>query len=142
MRMNIALLLLFSVIACHCNHAPPCVDISEGVYGWTGDFVAEPGGGFEGRSMSVAWLAEARDGAQVPNAIALSDSDGFFQIALPAGVRILCVGTGTLSSFQVDWAEEDCMAVDVQSIEHWSYVIDIGDGEWIGEYGPELALCE
>lgn len=92
--------------------------------------------------MSVAWLAEARDGGQLPTAIVVSDRGGFFEITLPAGERILCVGTGDLSGFHVDWAQGDCFTVDVQGIASWSYVTDIGTGEWIEDYPPEIAQCE
>jgi len=137
-----AMLVLLSSLGCQANDESPCVSVAEGVYGWTGDFVAEPGGGFEGHSMSVAWLAEDRDGDQVPTAVTVSDRSGFFEMAVPAGVGVLCVGTGDLSNFHVAWADEDCFTVDVQGLASWSYVTDIGIGAWIGDYGDEIALCE
>ncbi len=141
MRITLVLLILFSCAACH-ESEPPCVGIRTGVYGWTGELIAEPGGGFQRHSLQIAWLAEARDGDQMPRAVVTSRRDGFFEIELPEGDQILCGGTGDHVSFHVDDAYFNCMTVFVIGLEQWSYVFDMGDGQWNPDYGPEVDLCE
>ncbi len=141
MRISIILLVLLSCGAWGCRSEPRCVSITEGVYGWTGDFVLETGAGFERRRMNIAWLDAALDGDHVPNAVFHSDNDGFFEITLPAGPRVLCIGTGDETSFHVSWAVEDCVTVTVGGIAHWSYVTDIGGAVWRQGYGPEIKQC-
>ncbi len=139
-RVALLATMLYPLGGC-LDSTSPCVSITRGAYGRTGDFDADYGGGFQGRSMTIAWVDEARDGDHVPRAILVSAKDGFFELSLPAGPQILCIGLGDSTSFQVSSADERCTTINVQGLESWSYVSD-NDSGWWQDYGPAIAVCD